>query len=116
MRTLAISVAAIALASSAFAIDLATGDQIKTAITGKTVQGSMEASGAYTEYYAADGTIRGEGYTGSWFVEADTMCFKYGEDPADCWGVNLNGESVAWVKEGKPLGTGTIVDGNPNNF
>ncbi|MEM1276984.1 MAG: hypothetical protein AAGH74_10705 [Pseudomonadota bacterium] len=116
MKMLTITVAAIALASSAWAIDLATGDQIKAAVTGKTVQGSMEASGAYTEFYDADGTIRGDGYTGSWSVEADTMCFKYGEDPADCWGVSLDGDSVAWVKEGKAEGTGTIVDGNPNNF
>ncbi|MEM9045079.1 MAG: hypothetical protein AAGC81_10305 [Pseudomonadota bacterium] len=116
MRMLTITVAAIAVATSAWAIELATSAQIQSAISDKTVQGSMEASGAYTEYYAADGTIRGEGYTGSWYVEADTMCFKYGEDPADCWGVSIDGESVAWVKEGKAEGTGTIVSGNPNNF
>jgi hypothetical protein len=112
LRTLAVS---LAFAFPAFAQDLATGDAIKAAIADKTVQGSMIASGAYTEFYAADGTIRGSGYTGTWTVEANQMCFDYGEG-ADCWSVRIEGEAVTWVKDGADGGTGTIVAGNPNNF
>ena len=49
------------IAGPALAQDAASGDAIKAAITGNTVQGSMLASGVYTEFYAADGTIRGKG-------------------------------------------------------
>jgi hypothetical protein len=110
--------AAMALALApvvAGAQDLASDADITAAIAGNTVQGSMSASGAYTEFYAADGTIRGSGYTGTWSVEGDTMCFDYGEGK-DCWGVRIDGEAVTWVQDGVDGGTGTIVAGNPNNF
>jgi hypothetical protein len=100
---------------AAAAQDLATGAEISAAISGNTVQGSMSASGAYTEFYAADGAIKADGYTGTWTVEGDAMCFDYGEGK-DCWGVRIDGEAVTWVKDGADGGTGTIVTGNPNNF
>ncbi len=105
----------LALPLPAMAQDLATGDAIKAAISGKTVQGSMTETGAYTEFYAEDGTIRGADYTGKWTVEARAMCFDYGEG-VECWGVKIAGDAVTWVKDGADLGTGTIVAGNPNNF
>ncbi len=94
----------------------ATGDAIRAAISGNTVQGNMTTSGAYTEFYAADGAIKGKDYAGSWTVEGDKMCFKYGEDPATCWNVTIAGEAVTWINDGKEEGTGTIVAGNPNGF
>jgi hypothetical protein len=106
---------AVAVPFAAQAQDLAAGADITAAIAGNTVQGSMSASGAYTEFYAADGTIRGQGYTGTWTVEGDTMCFDYGQGK-DCWGVRIDGEAVTWVQNGADGGTGTIVAGNPNNF
>lgn len=99
----------------AMAQTLASGADITAAVSDNTVQGSMSASGAYTEFYAADGTIKGDGYTGTWTVEGDTMCFSYGEAP-DCWNVRIEGETVTWVQGGVDGGTGTIVAGNPNNF
>ena len=116
MRLLATAAFLVALAPASFAAELATGDQIKAAITGNTVQGSMIASGAYTEFYGADGVIKGKDYTGKWRVEGDRMCFAYGTDPESCWQVRLAGSDVTWVKDGKDDGTGTIVAGNPNNF
>lgn len=109
------ALALLALSAPAFAETLATGAEITAAISGNTVQGSMTASGAYTEFYAADGAIKGDGYTGIWSVEGDTMCFDYGEGK-DCWGVRIDGEAVTWVQDGADGGTGTIVPGNPNNF
>jgi hypothetical protein len=106
---------ALALPMSALAQDLATGAEISAAISGNTVQGSMSASGAYTEFYAADGAIKASGYGGTWTVEGDAMCFDYGEGK-DCWGVRIDGETVTWVKDGADGGTGTIVAGNPNAF
>jgi hypothetical protein len=109
------ALALLALATPTFAQTLATGDEIAAAISGNTVQGSMSASGAYTEFYAADGTIKGSGYAGTWTVEGDAMCFDYGEGK-DCWGVRIAGEAVTWVKDGADGGTGSVVAGNPNNF
>lgn len=117
MKTI-ISAGALLLAATslAFAGAMATGEQITTAISGNTVQGSMMASGAYTEFYGADGVIKGKDYSGKWRVNGDTMCFQYGQDPEGCWQVKLDGNQVTWVKDGKDDGTGTIVTGNPNNF
>lgn len=112
---LRLAAAALFLALPAFAQDLATGDAITAAIADKTVQGSMIESGAYTEFYAADGTIKGDGYTGTWAVEGDQMCFDYGEG-ANCWSVRLEGDTVTWVKDGKDDGTGTLIPGNVNNY
>lgn len=109
-------VASLALAGTAWAGGVASGSKISEKITGNTVQGSMEASGAYTEFYAADGVIKGMDYTGKWHVADDTMCFAYGTDPADCWNVRFDGDEVAWIKDGVVQGTGTLVEGNPNSF
>ncbi|MCA3572688.1 MAG: hypothetical protein IOC86_02145 [Aestuariivirga sp.] len=117
MKTLLAALALIALAGgTAEASGLATGEQISAAISGNTVQGSMVAAGAYTEFYGADGVIKGKDYSGKWRVNGDAMCFQYGADPEACWQVRLDGMQVTWVKEGKDDGTGTIVPGNPNNF
>lgn len=110
------TMAALLLATPTFAGELATGDAIKAAVAGNTIQGNMTSSGAYTEYYAEDGTIKGQGYTAKWAVEADTMCFTYEGAAADCWNVRIDGDAVVWVKDGVDGGTGTIVAGNPNNF
>jgi hypothetical protein len=104
------------LASPAFAEGLATGDQITAALSGNTVMGSMVASGAYTEFYAADGKIRAADYEGAWTVEGDTMCFIYGDAAPTCFGVRLNGDQVTWVSGETDEGTGTILPGNPNDW
>ena len=114
MRLIALTLA-LMFPLAAQAQDLATGADITAAVSGNTVQGSMIASGAYTEFYAADGTIKGDGYTGTWTVEGDAMCFDYGEGK-DCWNVRIAGDAVTWVQDGVDGGTGTIVVGNPNNF
>lgn len=103
------------VALPATAQTLATSDQITAAIAGNTVQGSMLEAGAYTEYYQADGVIKGADYTGQWNVKDDQVCFDYG-DGASCWSVRIEGDAVTWVKDGTDDGTGTIVSGNPNNF
>jgi hypothetical protein len=59
MKTI-ISASALFLATTslAYAGTMATGEQISTAISGKTEQGSIIASGVYTESHGADGVIK----------------------------------------------------------
>ncbi len=115
MRQFILAACAALVTSPAFAEGLASGDEIKAAIAGNTVQGSMVDAGAYTEFYGTDGTIQGDGYTGAWSIADNQMCFDYGEG-TNCWSVRIAGENVTWVKDGKDDGTGTIVAGNPNGF
>jgi hypothetical protein len=103
------------LAAPAMAQDL-TGDAIRSAIIGNTVQGSMNASGGYAEYYAPGGAIKAVDYAGSWDINGNEMCFSYGDDPALCATVRMTGDQVVWVFSGVEEGTGTIVQGNPNGW
>ncbi len=111
-----LALASVFLATPAFAQDPATGEDIRTAISGNTVAGNMSSSGAYTEYYSADGAITGEGYSGTWTVEGDTMCFTYGEGDPTCWGAVIQDDQITWMMDGEAAGSGTIVAGNPNAF
>jgi hypothetical protein len=101
---------------AASAAEMLTSDQIRTMVSGNTVQGAMVATGPYAEFYQADGTIKGKDYTGVWGIDGDKMCFQYGTDPQSCWQVGRDGDAVQWIKDGKVEGTGTVAKGNPNNF
>jgi hypothetical protein len=108
--------AALMIMAMPAAAELAKGDAITDAISGNTVQGNMDSSGPYAEHYGADGVVHGKDYKAAWSVEGDTMCWVYEGTPKDCWGVEIAGDQVKWVKDGKSQGTGTILPGNPNKF
>lgn len=114
MRRLTLLLAMVALPVAAE--EAASGDAIRAAISGNSVQGSMLASGGYSEFYAPDGTIKGADYSGKWSVAGNKMCFAYGDDPAQCWAVMINGTQVTWFSAGGDEGNGTIKPGNPNGF
>ncbi len=92
-----------------------TAEQIAAAVGDRTYQGSMTAD-AFAEYYAADGTIRGDGYTGIWRAEPDALCFTYGDAAEECWNVLINGPAMTLLKDGEVDGSGMLVDGNPLGF
>ena len=52
---------------------MASGPEIKTAVTGKTIHGNMDSTGPYAEYYTADGVVHGKDYKAKWSVET-TKC------------------------------------------
>jgi hypothetical protein len=107
---------ALLLADPGLALEPASGAAIRAAIPGNTIQGDMAASGAYTEFYALDGTIRAQDYQGTWRIDGDRMCFRYGPEPETCWQVALSGDQITWLTAGKTDGTGTILPGNPHEF
>lgn len=114
--TTTFAAAAILVSAAALAYAAATGAEIKAAVSDNTVQGNMDATGAYAEFYAADGTIKGKDYTGKWSIEGDQMCFEYQDTPKDCYALDISGDQVRWLKDGKSTGTGTIVKGNVSGF
>lgn len=102
--------------TAANAAELATSDRISKAVSDNTVQGSMDASGAYTEYYEVGGVVHGKDYKAKWSVENNTMCWVYEGAEKDCWNVAIKGNKISWIKDDKSQGTGTILPGNPNKF
>ena len=115
VRSTALILGAALAASSASAGSFASKDEIQSAMSDHTYQGGM-LSGAFTEYYAPDGTIKGDGYSGAWEATDNGMCFQYGTDPQNCWDLKIDGAAVTLYKDGKVDGAGVVVKGNPNEF
>jgi hypothetical protein len=94
-----------------------SGDKIKAILSDTTVEGTMSDGSTYSEFYQADGTIKGKDYKGQWTIEADAMCLVYGTDPKKtCFQVGQNAKGIDWLKDGKVDGTGTVSKGNINKY
>ena len=107
------------VSAPAFAADplrVASGAELRKSLSGNTVEGSMEATGRYSEFYAPDGTVRSKDYRARWSVEGDAMCWVYDGAPKDCWQAAIKGAQLHWIKGGKRLGSGTLLPGNPNRY
>lgn len=115
IRKASMILAATVVATSAAAGSFASKDEIQNAMSDHTYQGGM-LSGAFTEYYAPDGSIKGDGYAGVWKATDNGMCFKYGTDPENCWDLKIDGAAVTLFKDGKVDGAGVVVKGNPNGY
>ena len=111
---LALSVTA---SSQSTADDAPSADDVKAAVSDHTYQGSMRAAGSgFAEYYAPDGTIKADGYSGTWRAENGAMCFQYGDKPERCFEVRFNGPSMEMYKDSELDGNGMLIEGNPSNF
>ena len=121
MKTrLILSVAASALmlglASAPALARNAAGSKFTATIKGNTVHCNMDASGAFSEFHAEDGTVFGPDYKAAWSVEGDQMCRVYEGSPKECWDAGIEGDQIRWIKDGTSQGIGTILPGNPNTF
>ena len=88
-----------------------SGQEIRELVWGNQVQGEMAGGEAYSEVYLPDGEIVGDGYSGEATIVDDTMCFDYGGDDIDCYGVRRNSEgNIEWIKNDEVAGYGTISD------
>jgi hypothetical protein len=93
------------------------GDQIKSTVSNMTVEGKMNDGMEYSEFYGADGTIKGKDYTGKWTIEGNEMCFVYGTDPKkSCYGISKTADGIEWMEDGKAEGTGMMMQGNVRNY
>ena len=107
----------LSLSTPAAAQEEPSAATISAAVSDHTYQGSMsEAGSGFGEYYAPDGSIRGDGYSGTWRTEDGAMCFKYGDKPESCFNIRINGPSMVMLKEGEIRGNGMLIPGNPNDF
>ncbi|WP_162933039.1 hypothetical protein [Roseovarius sp. EL26] len=102
-------------ATSLLAGDFASKADITAAMSDHTYLGGM-LTGTFSEYYAADGSIKGDGYGGKWKATDHGMCFQYGTDPENCWDLKISGNAVTLYKDGAVDGSGVVVSGNPNNY
>jgi hypothetical protein len=107
---------------AASAQEPATGAALRAAIAGNTIYGNSiehgdeEPDSSFAEYYAEDGTLRAAGgYTATWTIIDDMLCFDYGDGPG-CWDVWIKGNAVTMDQGGAQTATGTIVAGKPNNY
>lgn len=117
LAALPIALAAAVTGSPALADAAPTAAELTEAVSDHTYQGSMSTAGStFAEYYAADGTIRADGYSGTWRVEDGTMCFQYGDNPEKCFGITLHGPSMEMWKDGVIDGNGMLISGNVNEF
>jgi hypothetical protein len=105
-------------AGAAHAADMASGEDIRASVSGKTIQGSMlrDTFQKWSEFYMEDGTIKGDGYDGKWSIEGDTMCFEYGGASSGCWAASIEGPAIIFFKDGKVDGAGVAKSGNGNNY
>ena len=121
-RTTAVGAAVFLLLSitapvQALADDAPSAEEVEANVSDHTYQGSMSVAGSgFAEYYAPDGSIKADGYSGVWRTEDGTMCFQYGDKPESCFEVRFHGPSMEMYKDGELDGNGMLIDGNPNNF
>jgi len=104
------------LVGTATADEALSGASLRALIVGNTVQGTMETSGGYAEFYRPDGTIKAATYSGTWTIEGDAFCTQVGADPRECWQGAKAGDEIHWLRDGRLDGTGTVTPGNPNNY
>lgn len=114
-KTGLVALGLITAASSLSAETFATQHDIQKAMSDHAYQGGM-LTGAFSEFYAADGAIKGDGYNGKWRATDNGMCFQYGTDPENCWDLKIDGNVVTLYKDGAVDGAGVLVKGNPNGF
>jgi hypothetical protein len=101
-----------------FAGDVLSGGSLKAMMAGKTVEGKMNDGSAYSEFYQADGMIKGKDYVGKWTIDGNAMCFVNPTSPSGngCYQIGKNATGIDWMQNGKVLGTGTVSEGNIRNY
>ncbi|WP_295558234.1 hypothetical protein [uncultured Hyphomicrobium sp.] len=82
-----------------------------------TSEGFMLSGGNYREYYAADGTVVGNTYKGSWWMKEDAICMSYPGINTYCYRVRkLQSGAIVWELDGEPSGYARILSGNHFKF
>jgi hypothetical protein len=112
-------VAAPAPVAAAAPADRLTGRAAWNQLVGNSIIGDDDGE-TLVEYYAADGTSKSMSgnkiSTGRWTFGGERVCFKYTDEPRDCYKVEVSGDVVTFYdKDGSGLRY-TLLKGNPRKL
>ncbi len=106
-----------------------TGEEIRSLISGNTVEGRVTDGYYFKGYHAPDGRVSatsekgGKAYqsTGTWQIEGNTVCVNWADRDwkSGCGAYVKNGESYQFKSTGRgspSIPTAKLVDGNPHNL
>lgn len=98
----------------------AEGASAWQALVGNTIVAKSK-TGAYTEFFEADGTVRhvdADGKSkGKWALQGDKVCFDYAdEDDHTCVTVQVTGSTGTFVDEDSARDTFDILPGNAKSL
>ena len=112
---ISITRAAIAITASLVAIPAfaATQEELQAALVGNTFQGDM-GGGAYSSYFAEDGTYHDSSTSGAYEITDEGVCYP-GTDYG-CYQATIEGTSLEWMKDGESAGTGELLEGDALGF
>lgn len=109
---------------SAAAVDRPVGPTLPNdymSIVGNSMTGFVNG-GWWTEYYAPDGTVKGEWrgsrYFANWSVDGEMMCFEKTARGGSCLLFTIDGDKVVFYREDGSGGTRKfrLLQGNPKNL
>ena len=87
----------------------ATQEELHEALVGNPFQGGM-ASGAYSSYFAEDGTYHDASpSSGVYEITDEGVCYP-GTD-FGCYQASIDGTSLEWMEDGESAGTGNLLEG-----
>jgi hypothetical protein len=112
--------AAAALAAAAAApTDRLTGRAAWNQLVGNSIIGDDDGE-ALVEYYAADGTSKSMSGNkisiGRWTFGGERVCFKYTDEPRDCYKVEVSGDVVTFYDKDGSGPRYTLLKGNPKKL
>ena len=106
-----------------------TGEEIRSLISGNTVEGKVSDGYYFKGYHAPDGTVSatseggGKTYrgTGTWQIKSDTVCVNWANKDwkSGCGTYAKNGESHQFKSTtfgGPSIPAAKVVEGNPHNL
>jgi hypothetical protein len=98
--------------------EILMGSEIQRLIVGHTLTGQSAKRGDFTDFYKTDGTLEGAGYVGTWTIQNNALCFAItgNEGNKGCWQFGRDGKSFQLLSEGKVVGTGSTIQGNPDDL
>lgn len=102
--------------TTAWSQEKLTGTAAWSQLVGNSISGEEDGK-PLVEYYAADGTAKSmhgnEISTGQWALVGEVICFRYGNENADCYKLEVMGNTATFTDK---EGTGSryeILKGNP---
>ncbi|HWA43418.1 MAG TPA: hypothetical protein VHA10_09435 [Hypericibacter adhaerens] len=98
--------------------EILMGSEIQRLIVGHTLTGQTLKRGEFSDSYKTDGTFEGAGYSGTWTIQNNALCFeiKGQPDSKGCWQFGRDGNGFQLISEGKIVGAGSTAKANPDDL